>query len=219
MAYSTDQERFWAGSFGTEYTGRNQDPATLASYSAMWSRILSRTEGIESVLELGCNAGLNLRALSGLLPGARLHAVEINAVAAEEARKTGAEVVEASILEFQPQRTFDLVLIAGVLMHIEPTRLSTVYELLHSASARYVCLSEYYNPEPVEIPYRGHRDRLYKRDFAGELLDRHEDLRLVDYGFIYRRDPVFPQDDSTWFLLEKRGDQLASSRTAATTER
>jgi spore coat polysaccharide biosynthesis protein SpsF len=27
----------------------------------------------------------------------------------------------------------------------------------------------------------------------------------VDYGFAYRRDPNFPQDDITWFLLEKRG--------------
>jgi spore coat polysaccharide biosynthesis protein SpsF len=27
---------------------------------------------------------------------------------------------------------------------------------------------------------------------------------LVDYGFAYHRDPNFPQDDITWFLLEKR---------------
>jgi spore coat polysaccharide biosynthesis protein SpsF len=26
---------------------------------------------------------------------------------------------------------------------------------------------------------------------------------LVDYGFAYHRDPAFPQDDITWFLLEK----------------
>ena len=24
-----------------------------------------------------------------------------------------------------------------------------------------------------------------------------------DYGFVYRNDPLFPQDDLTWFLLEK----------------
>ena len=28
--------------------------------------------------------------------------------------------------------------------------------------------------------------------------------RLVDYGFAYRHDPNFPQDDITWFLMEKR---------------
>ena len=59
-------------------------------------------------------------------------------------------------------------------------------------------------PAPVAIPYRGHSDRLFKRDFAGEILDRHPQLQLVDYGFAYRRDPNFPQDDITWFLMEKR---------------
>jgi len=44
---------------------------------------------------------------------------------------------------------------------------------------------------------------LFKRDFAGEMLDRYPALKLLDYGFVYRRDPLFPQDDMTWFLLEK----------------
>ena len=38
---------------------------------------------------------------------------------------------------------------------------------------------------------------------AGEMMDRYPQLRLVDYGFLYRRDPNFPQDDITWFLLAK----------------
>jgi hypothetical protein len=50
----------------------------------------------------------------------------------------------------------------------------------------------------------GHDERLFKRDFCGEILDRHADLELVDYGFAYHRDPKFPQGDITWFLLEKR---------------
>ena len=41
--------------------------------------------------------------------------------------------------------------------------------------------------------------RLFKRDFAGEMLDRFSDLRLVDYGFRYHRDPAHPADDLTWF--------------------
>ena len=35
-------------------------------------------------------------------------------------------------------------------------------------------------------------------------MHRHPQLQLVDYGFDYRRDPNFPQDDITWFLMEKR---------------
>ena len=205
MDYSTEQEEFWAGTFGDEYTRRNHDAKILASYSAMWSRILRRTERIEMALELGCNVGLNLEALAALLPGVRLHGVEINPGAAREARAMGAEVVEDSILEFKPRQSWDLVLIAGVLIHIDPDRLNEVYDLLYSATSRYICLAEYYSPVPIEVPYRGHRNRLFKRDFAGEILDRYRNVSLVDYGFVYHRDPVFPQDDTTWFLLERRG--------------
>jgi pseudaminic acid biosynthesis-associated methylase len=80
-----------------------------------------------------------------------------------------------------------------------------VYDVLKRATGRYLLVAEYYNPSPVAIPYRSHAARLFKREFAGELMDRHADLRLVDYGFAYRRDPKFPQDDITWFLMEKRG--------------
>ncbi len=68
-------------------------------------------------------------------------------------------------------------------------------------------VAEHYNTTPVEIPYRGHAGKLFKRDFAGELMERHPDLELVDYGFLYRRDAVLfeVQDDITWFLMEKRG--------------
>jgi hypothetical protein len=52
------------------------------------------------------------------------------------------------------------------------------------------------------VPYRGNQERLFKRDFAGELMDRHG-LKLVNYGFAYHRDNYHPQDDITWFLLEK----------------
>jgi len=54
----------------------------------------------------------------------------------------------------------------------------------------------------MTVPYRGNAERLFKRDFAGELIDRYG-LQLVSYGFAYHRDPYHPQDDITWFLLEK----------------
>jgi pseudaminic acid biosynthesis-associated methylase len=96
-----------------------------------------------------------------------------------------------------------MVFTKGVLIHLSPEVLPAVYEKMYESSARYICVAEYYNPTPVEINYRGHGERLFKRDFAGELLDKYPNLRLVDYGFSYHRDPQFPQDDITWFLLEK----------------
>ena len=81
--------------------------------------------------------------------------------------------------------------------------LPVAYQRLFDASHRYVLVCEYYNPTPTSVPYRGHADRLFKRDFAGEMLDLYPRLSLVDYGFAYRRDPVFPQDDVSWFLMRK----------------
>lgn len=203
--FVTEQESFWAGEFGDSYTQRNIGAQWVASNLSLFAKALSKTENVRSVLELGANLGLNLRALRQLLPQAKLSAVEINARAVAELKQLGDIAVHhTSILDFHPPKRSDLVLIKGVLIHLNPDKLPEVYDLMHAASARYICLAEYYNPSPVAIPYRGHTDRLFKRDFAGELMNRHPNLRLIDYGFVYHGDPNYPQDDITWFLLEKR---------------
>ncbi len=202
--YKTEQERFWAGEFGDNYVERNKGEQLVAGNLALFSKILVRTERVRSAIEFGANIGLNLLALRQLLPEADLSAIEINQKAVEALRRhEGLNVYPQSILDFAVDRKRDLVLIKGVLIHINPDMLPRVYDLLYQTSRRYICVVEYYNPSPVSIPYRGEKDKLFKRDFAGEMLDRFSDLRLVDYGFSYHRDSNFPQDDLTWFLLEK----------------
>lgn len=203
--FQTEQEHFWATDFGNEYVARNKGANIIASNLALFAKILVRTQRIDSIIEFGSNIGLNLIALNQLLPKAHLAAVEINQTAATELQQNLPQVqlFQQSILNFTPEHTFDLVLIKGVLIHINPEKLPQVYDILYQSSARYICISEYYNPSPVTIPYRGHSDKLFKRDFAGEMLDRYSDLKLIDYGFSYHRDLHFPQDDTTWFLLEK----------------
>ena len=113
-------------------------------------------------------------------------------------------IYHQSILDFTPLRKkYDLVLIKGVLIHIDPDELFNVYEKLYQSCGRYLLIAEYYNPVPVEVKYRGHEEKLFKRDFASEFLEKYDDMKLVDYGFVWRKDPNFPQDDITWFLLEK----------------
>jgi spore coat polysaccharide biosynthesis protein SpsF len=206
MNATTEQELFWHGQFGTEYTERNAGARAIASSTALFAHILARTRGVGSVLELGSNRGNNLVALRRLLPDARMSAVEINPSAAAHLAETlpDVELHKTSILRFEPQRRFDLVFTKGVLIHIAPEQLEQVYALLLRCTARYVLLAEYVNPTPVEVSYRGQANKLFKRDFAGELLDRYPELALVDYGFAWRRDPNFPQDDLCWFLLERR---------------
>jgi hypothetical protein len=83
-----------------------------------------------------------------------------------------------------------------------PDDLPSIYDTMARLSQRYVLVAEYYNPTPVVVPYRGQDSALFKRDFAGEIIDRCR-LHLADYGFHYRRDNLWPGDDLTWFLLEK----------------
>lgn len=203
--YRTEQENFWAGDFGEEYIERNQGEKLLASNLALFSRALERTRNIESAIEFGANIGMNLIALQLLLPKASLSAIEINPQAAKQLEEILPKnnVITTSILDFSPHKAWDLVLIKGVLIHINPAELPVVYKSLIESSSRYVLVAEYYNPEPVSVPYRGHSDRLFKRDFAGEILDAYPEMKLIDYGFAYHRDPVFPQGDITWFLMEK----------------
>ena len=205
--FKTEQETFWAGSFGTEYINRNQGANLLASNLALFNQALRSAHKPESCIEFGANIGMNLRALKLLYPSQQQFGIEINMDATSELRKhlPSENVFQTSILDFSPQHAFDLVLIKGVLIHMNPEYLPQIYETLYQSTGRYLLVCEYYNPTPVQITYRGHSDRLFKRDFCGEILDRYSDLRLVDYGFSYHRDPNFPQDDITWFLIEKQG--------------
>ena len=201
----TEQEEFWQGNFGDEYVDRNQSDLLLASNTSFFSKVFNRTGKVGSIMEFGCNIGMNLKAIRALLPESNLSGIEINKRAVDDLNKWEgkAHVIEGSILDIELDTRFDLTLIKGVLIHINPERLDDVYTRLYNFSDKYICIAEYYNPTPVTIPYRGHDNRLFKRDFAGELMSKYSDLELVDYGFLYQNDPIFPQDDITWFLMKK----------------
>lgn len=204
MKFRTSQEDFWAGNFGNEYIERNQSAQLIASNTALFAKIITRTTGIQSIIEFGSNIGMNLIALKQLIPKAELSAIEINENATNILREWAqTKVYHQSILDFESDYQRDFVFTKGVLIHMNPNVLPEVYDKLYHTSKKYVCVAEYYNPTPQEIKYRGHDEKLYKRDFAGDLLDRFSDLALIDYGFVYHRDTNYPMDDISWFLLEK----------------
>lgn len=148
---------------------------------------------------------MNLRALKHLYPNIALQGVEINQDAAKELKNFIGQacVFEGSIFNYQVTKKFNLSLTKGVLIHINPEMLPTIYDKLYEASESYILVCEYYNPPPASIQFRGHSDKLFKRVFAGEMLDSFKDLTLVEYGFSNHRDPVFPKDDINWFLMKK----------------
>jgi pseudaminic acid biosynthesis-associated methylase len=203
--YKTEQESFWSGEFGDGYLNRNNSEKMIVSRMVHFSRFFKSAPQLKSIMELGCNIGMNLQALKRLNPGFELSAYEINPKAAAIAKELAiADITCDTIISpIATGQTYDLTFTSGVLIHINPEYLAGVYQNLYDLSNRYILINEYYNPTPMMVEYRGVKDRLFKRDFAGELIDKYS-LRLVDYGFLYRRDNYFPRDDSTWFLLEKK---------------
>lgn len=203
----TEQEVAWAGEHGNDYNRRA--PGNEEANYHLFKKALYCTGPVASIVELGAGQGANIRALQRLYPNAELAAVELNQDAAGVLGRTTkcSRVINASVLDWEPDRTWDLAVTKGLLIHIHPDELGMAYEVLHRAAGRWIMIAEYYNPTPVNVIYRGRDDLLWKRDFAGELLERYSDLRLAGYGFVYHRDAA-PQDDLTWFLLEKQQPKL-----------
>lgn len=201
----SDQVKFWKGDQGNDYIKRNTEQDLLMSYIVMWSRIFSRLDGVKDVCEVGANIGINLQAISSLKPNTNLYAIEPNEKARDVLRAKGVVAFPLTAeCHWGEIGNFDLVFTRGVLIHIRPDALPEVYENLYRHSKRYIVITEYFDPNRTMINYRGEDDRLWKADFAGEMMARYPDLHLVDYFFTYSNDTVAPQDNVTTFILEKR---------------
>lgn len=199
----------WKGAFGDAYTGRNAPkPALIEARARMWSRILSAIPGTPpaSILEVGANLGLNLRAL-GRVTAAELYALEPNAKA-RAILEQHRVVPKARILDGTAEAipladaSVDLAFTCGVLIHIAPDDLPGSCREIHRVVRRYIGCIEYFSDKPETIPYRGHVDLLFKRDFGAFWLDNFGDLALLDYGFFWKR--ASGMDNLTWWLFEKR---------------
>lgn len=199
-----EQEKFWKGEFGNEYTDRNND-SLIKNNMDFFSKILKNVN-ITLIFEIGCNRGLNLEAIKNLNKDFSLYGLEINEKAYDIVLQKNLckECYNMSIHDFSSENKFDLVFTKGVLIHINSDKLESVYDKMYELSNKYILIAEYYSRDFREIKYRGNDNKLFKRDFCGEMMNKYKDLKLVDYGFVYYRDPVFPQDDITWFLLEKQ---------------
>lgn len=199
----TAQVELWRGEFGNDYISRNEfTPEYMSALTAMWAKMLA---GISpaSILEVGANIGLNLRAIKSF-SSAELSAVEPNAKARQRIQADGvidrAHDGTADHLPFQ-DGAFDLSFTSGVLIHVHPDDLAASCREIARVSKRYVLCAEYFSVQAREIKYRGHDAALFTRDFGKFYLESCPDLRLVDYGFFWTGAGCV--DDLTWWLFEK----------------
>ena len=193
------------GEFGDAYVERCPPrPETVAERVIGFGRMLEKTEGVTSVLEVGANVGINVLALRQLIPGVSVGAVEPNAKACEHLSTVGATVYTADAYDVPVEdESFDLALTCGVLIHVPPDRLGDAMIEVARASRRYILSIEYFAPEPVEILYRGHPGMLWKRDFGKAWLQEMPHLRCIDYGFLWTGEFLHGWDNPNWWLFEK----------------
>ena len=113
---TTAQEQFWQSSFGDLYTQRNGNTNWRARVP-FWRQIIDITKP-RSILEIGCNAGLNLRAIRHIDPMLSLWGCDINQTALQAAADDGHSVVEASVFDLEGVwfEKFDLTFSSGMLI-------------------------------------------------------------------------------------------------------
>lgn len=160
---------------------------------------------ISSFLECGSNIGRNLNLLSVALPQSEINVIELSPQALDIAKNRFRikESFQGSIKDSEFENKFDLVFTSGVLIHVNPDDLLLSMKKIYEHSKRYILIAEYFNRTPVEIEYRGQRNRLFKRDF-GKLFYENFKSKLLDVGFLWGH--LYDSagfDDLTYWVFEK----------------
>jgi pseudaminic acid biosynthesis-associated methylase len=196
---TTRLEDLWAHDFGDEYVERNIEAGE--GRDAFWHDLLDRIE-CESLLEVGCNVGANLRWIVDRVSPRDVYGIDINESALDTIRRrlrVNAIWSPARELPFR-DRYFDLVFTAGVLIHQPETTLPLVMAEVVRTSRRYVLALEYHANETVEVPYRGHEGALFKRDYGRLYAELFPELELVESGDLGKDEGW---DEVTWWLFRR----------------
>ena len=205
----TKQLEFWEGDFGDAYAERNRlTPQDITARGRHLDKIFIAS-GIgrnSSILEVGANIGLNLKGLRKCGWDGLFYAIEPNKkaydilISDEDIALTQCNKRDGFDLPFG-ENSIEMVFTCGVLIHVHPDDLFRVCSEIYRVSGEYIGCLEYFSPEPEEIGYRGYQELLFKRDFGAFYLDHWPNLRLLDYGFLWKRVSGF--DNVTWWLFEK----------------
>ena len=213
----TQQEDFWSGSFGREYTDRNLRP--LAEWNDFYRTTWGHTKpemnaafvgGLPRetrILEVGCNTGLQLLGLQSA-GFTDLYGIELQAYAVERARETlpGVNLLQGSGFDLPfKDGFFDVVCTNGVLIHIAPADLPRIMAEMVRCSRRYIWGFEYYADAPTAIPYRGTEGFLWKANYAQLFADQFPELRLVKQEFYPYQTAAERGNTDSMYLLEKVG--------------
>lgn len=185
MKKSYQLKNIWEGEFGKEYSMRNyMNRAKLRE--SFWSELLKYAPKARSVIEIGCNVGMNLQALYKVNPSLKIYGLEPNNYAFQESKKIAKgrwSVFNGDVFNNSINKKVDLVFTCTVLIHIHPNDVKDVLKKIYDLSNNYILAMEYYWPWPLikEVQYRGLKNALWKRDF-GALWLKYFKLEVIEVG-------------------------------------
>ncbi len=195
----TDTKELWQGEFGDQYTARNT--GGMYSRAMVWQCFASvQDHEVESILEIGANRGLNLEVLRRITPQIDLFACEPNDSARAElinCLELPADHVTAAV---------DLVFTQGVLIHVPTDKLTRSFHEIHRVAKRYIMFLEYFAPSEEMIPYRGHDNALWRRDYGGLFMNEFPQIKFLGCTFFWKR--VTGLDNLTMWIFEKIDKQV-----------
>jgi len=196
--------KFWSGKFGRGYAERNGlTKENIDRRAKLFVEILSKIppQSVHTVFEVGANVGINLHALKRLLPAD-------TAFFASEPNEDAAEVLNNSF--YHPVSIFkdikmasykvDLIFTSGVMIHVPPNELLGFCQDIYERANKWIVAIEYFSREPEMIPYRGHDNKLWKRDFGSFWLDNFP-LKPVSCGFAWEK--LTGLNDLTYWIFGK----------------
>lgn len=213
MARITEQSEQWGGFFGKEYTERNSLTVEQMDNRFRQQHGISRSEIYESflggfdrtikILEVGSNIGNQLVCLQEM-GFKRLYGIELqqHAVELSKSRTENINIIQGSAFDIPFKNGwFDLALTSGLLIHINPKDIGNALSEIYRCTNHYILGYEYYADQLTEVLYRGHKNLLWKTDFAQLYLTEFSDLELVKENrlrYLNNNDNV-----DSMFLLQK----------------
>jgi pseudaminic acid biosynthesis-associated methylase len=212
---STKQEQFWGGEFGKEYTDRNSRDSKEWDnfYVENWGiskvemndRFLNVLPKDASILEVGCNTGMQLVGLqrSGF---ENIYGVELQAYAVEKAKEytKHINIIQGSGFDIPfKDNFFGVVCTNGVLIHISPDNLPNIMREMVRCSKKYIWGWEYYAEDTTTINYRGNTDYLWKADYAALFMKHCPNLKLVKKELYPYVSQAESGNKDCMYLLEK----------------
>lgn len=154
-----------------------------------------------SILEVGCNIGMQLRHLQ-LMDFTNLHGIELQQYAIDHLCVEGVDVQQGNATKLPYlDGDFDLVFTSGVLIHLPEPKLYQAMTEIVRVSNRWVWGFEYYGWERTEIKDEHWHNMLWADDYPVWYMYRHR-LRLMKRWCEIHR-TGFPGVVADMYLLEK----------------